>query len=363
MGVRDRRIRHKDGSVTVMRYITWYLPGSGKPVTRSLGPASRITKTRAKEILSDIKSDLRKNKYEQYTADDPTLFDYRDEYIRYVRDVIKKRSWDRDQVSLMHLCSVLGDIRLSLITSDDIITYQEKRLNDGRKPRTINIELSCLRHLFNIAKLRKKFYGDNPVSKIMMLEVNNEITRVLSFEEENRLISAAPVHFRDILICALATGMRRGEILSLKWDNVDLKRKKISIESATTKSKRLRRIPINSELYDIFVRLQNKNKSDYGFLNINNKPYASGSAIQSIFEAACKRAGIKNLRFHDLRHTVATRLVDKGVSIQRIAKLLGHRDVNMTYQRYSHPDKSLHEDVELLVRSNRDNYHDSHGSG
>ena len=97
MAVFDRRIKHKNGTVSVMRYITWYLPGSGTAVTRSLGPASKITKTRAKAILAKENADAKKNKH---GSDDPKLSEYVEQYIKYARDIRQKRSWQRDQISL-----------------------------------------------------------------------------------------------------------------------------------------------------------------------------------------------------------------------------------------------------------------------
>ena len=355
MGVRDRRIRHKDGSVTVMRYITWYLPGSGKPVTRSLGPASKITKTRAKEILSDIKTDLRKNKYEQYTAADPLLQEYAKQYIKYARDIQKKRSWGRDEIALKNLCKVLGELPLSRIGSSDLLLYQEKRLNDGRQPRTINIELSVLRRLLNIAKLQNKFDGDNPVSKIKFLEENYGTDRVLAPEEEKRLIQASPDHLRHVLLCALNTGMRRGEVVMLKWDNVDLAHSFILLESSTTKTKQTRKVPINSVLKDMLFMLQNKREHDYVFSNSLDQPFVSGEGIIKAFNLAKKRAKIKNFRFHDLRHTAATRMVESGIPLFTVGQILGHRNPKTT-MRYAHPDESLKQGVEALASFNHDNY-------
>lgn len=318
-----------------------------KQIKKTVGRASKVSKAVAKK---EYVSQERKYKNKPL-KENPTLNEFIPEYIEYVRDIAGKRSWDRDVISLKHLSTVLGTHRLFDINSKDIISYQKKRLKDGVSNRTVNLELSCLRHLFNIARVLHRYAGDNPVSAVKMLEVNNFVERVLSYDEQDRLLMEAPSHLQNILVCALATGMRRGEILSLKWSNIDLDKRHVIIESTNSKNKTTRRVPINSELFALFGQLKADNhNSEIVFLNALGKPYARASAIQGVFEKTKKKAEIENFRFHDLRHTVATRLVENDVPIQRIATYLGHKDVNMTYRRYSHPDQSLHDDAETLTR-------------
>ena len=358
MGVRDRRIKHKDGSVTVMRYITWYLPGSGKPVTRSLGPASKITKTRAKEILTDIISDLRKNKYEKYTADDPMFSDYAKDYIKYARDIQKKRSWDRDRIVIDNLLESFNGLRLSEITSDKIVEYQGKRLGQGKKPRTVNLELSCLNRMYNIADLQGKYKGSNPVKRVKALDQHYDSDRILTAEEEHRLMQAAPPYLGDIIVCALNTGMRRGEMLTLKWQNVNLDHDYLLLESSITKTKRNRRVPVNSILRNVFIRLRTERKGEHVFTDSLGIAPASANVIIYTFKVALRRANITGFRFHDLRHTSATRMVEAGVPLFTVGQILGHRNPQTT-MRYAHPDESLKRGVEALVDYNHDNYHGS----
>ena len=254
MAVRDRRIKHKNGTVSVMRYIIWYLPG-GKAVTRSLGPAALISKTRAKQILADIKADLRKKKY---STADPLLSEYVLEYIDYARYIQQKRSWDRDRIALEHITKELGDHRLSEITPDKLIKYQGKRLSQGKKPRTVNLELACLKRMYNIGALQDKFQDKNPVTQVKFLEQNYDSDRILSPEEEDRLLIASPSYLRNIILCALNTGMRRGEILNIKWDKVNLEQEYILLESTATKTKKARRVPINSILKEMLIELKDK---------------------------------------------------------------------------------------------------------
>ena len=135
-----------------------------------------------------------------------------------------------------------------------------------------------------------------------------------------------------IIVVALNTGMRKAEILNLKWDQVDLKARRIKVEK--TKSGKVRFIPVNNALHNVLNRLGSENgQCPYVFFNPETmKPYVD---MKKGFKAACRRAGIEGLRFHDLRHTFATRLVAKGADIETIRDLLGHHSITVT-QRYTH---------------------------
>ncbi|MCX8027680.1 MAG: site-specific integrase [Thermodesulfovibrionales bacterium] len=139
-----------------------------------------------------------------------------------------------------------------------------------------------------------------------------------------------------MVIMALHTGMRKGEILNLKWDNVDLKHGFILIEMS--KNGERREIPINNTLRETLISLVRRLDVPYVFYNKNTgKPYQSD--LKRSFNSALKRAGIKDFRFHDLRHAFTSHLVMAGVDITTVSKLLGHKSLTMTL-RYSHLSKS-----------------------
>jgi len=262
---------------------------------------------------------------------------------------VKKGSWSRDILAFKYLKPYFGDRRLSEITPKDVDDYKAFRLNDVA-PATVNRELEVLRHLFNLAERWKSFFGKNPVSQAKLLPLNNQKERILTHEEEKRLLASSSQSLRAIVICALNTGMRKGEIITLKWSNVDLDNNVITLEHTNTKSKKTRRIPINSVLRKLLLEQRLRTGvSDYVFLSSEGTPYLRQDSSNRAYEGACKRANIQGLRFHDLRHTSATRMIENGASIVAVSKILGHADLKTT-MRYSHPENSLIEAVESLTR-------------
>ena len=152
----------------------------------------------------------------------------------------------------------------------------------------------------------------------------------MELNEIDRLLRECSGHLNPIVIVALNTGMRRGEILNLKWENVDTNQRLIYIMGS--KSGEKREIPINNLLLELLKRLRRSSKSDYVFSHKDGSPFGK---VDKSFRSACKRAGIKDLRFHDLRHTFASHLVMSGVDLKTIQELLGHKSLEMTL-RYAH---------------------------
>jgi integrase len=150
-------------------------------------------------------------------------------------------------------------------------------------------------------------------------------------------------HLKPIVESALLTGMRRGELLSLKWEQI----RNGFIYLTETKSGKGRQIPINNRLTEVLkeVRRGNQLKSPYVFCDSQGRRFYQ---VRRSFTSACRRAGIEAFRFHDLRHTFASQLVMKGASLKAIQELLGHADLKMT-MRYAHlSQEHLKDSVNLL---------------
>jgi integrase len=144
---------------------------------------------------------------------------------------------------------------------------------------------------------------------------------------------------------ALLTGMRRGELLSLKWEHI--RNGFIYLEAAMVKSGKGRQIPVNDRLAEVLkeVRRGNQFKSEFVFCDSQDRRFY---AVKRSFTSACRRAGVEAFRFHDLRHTFASRLVMRGASLKAVQELLGHADLKMT-MRYAHlSHEHLRDSVNLL---------------
>jgi len=238
-----------------------------------------------------------------------------------------------------------GEKWLDEITELGVLAYVRKREEAGAKNNTINNELIVLQKTLNLAK-RGRYKTDDLIKWGNCKKAQEFRERVLSVEEQDKLIPELAEHLRPIVICALNTGMRRGEILSLKWRNIV--NNEIIIEAQNTKTKKQRRIPINRTLGQVLEILKSRNGFSefvfvYGEREIKD--------VQNGFSKACKRAGIEDFHFHDLRHTFASRLSEGGLRIESIQTVLGHSSIltTMRYINYQ-PVTELREAVESLDR-------------
>ncbi len=238
-----------------------------------------------------------------------------------------KRSWGRDELSIKHLNSFFNNKYLHEIGPLNIEMYKVERKRHVC-PSTVNRELACLKHMY-VKAIEWGKIDVSPASKVRLFREENQRTRYLEEEEIERLHEACSGHLKPILITALNTGMRKGEILSLKWVDVDLRNRVISILNSKNNEKR--EIPVNEDLFQALLRARKNPESSYVFCNEDGVPYRD---VKTGFKGALKRAKI-SIRFHDLRHTFASRLVMKGVDLKTVQELLGHKDVRMTL-RYSH---------------------------
>ncbi len=168
--------------------------------------------------------------------------------------------------------------------------------------------------------------------QVKLLEENNRRLRFLSKEECKALITSCDPHLKPIVIMALNTGCRKGEILSLEWDkHIDLRHGFITLDR--TKNGERKEIPINDTLRQTLQGLTRRLDVPYAFYDHGTgRPYRD---IKRSFKTALRRSGIKDFKFHDLRHTFASHLVMAGVDLTTVSKLLGHKDIKMTL-RYAH---------------------------
>ena len=198
------------------------------------------------------------------------------------------------------------------------------------------------------------YSADNPVTKVKLFsERDNLKERVLTADEETKLLAHCAPHLRPIVVFALNTGMRRGEILGLRWDQVDPAGKSVLVKR--TKSGRDRSIPLNDAAAGVIEAQRLTSPGSYVFPSTKGKEFMR--TVDHSFGHACSLAGIVGLRFHDLRHTFATRLIRRGADIITVQALLGHYAVTVT-QRYTHSGADeKRRAVEALARASESLLH------
>ncbi len=227
-----------------------------------------------------------------------------------------------------HLLGYFGRASLARITPEDIEGYQARR-KDGRKVSTVNRETILLRHLLSRA-VAWRYLLSNPATGVKQLRGENFKWRYLTFEEADRLLACCTGYLRLMVLVSLHSGIRKGELLALKWADIDFKQKVLTV--LNSKSGKSRHIDMNVELIDALRSVDRMVGSPYVFCKSDGKPFGD---IKVGFLAARKRAGLEDVRWHDLRHTFASWLVIKGTPIEEVMKLLGHASYEMTL-RYVH---------------------------
>ena len=319
-----------------LRGKSWYIDFyyEGKRYTAKVG---KVAKSVAEEKLDIKRSEVIRGEWKPKKIQ--ISFDkFKEEYLELTRGDKKPKSSLRDECSLKHLSKTFDGKMLSEINPLLIEKYKKTRKDEGAEAATINRELGCLRHMFNMAiawgKAQNYPFGFGK-NKVKFLKEPKGKDRILSEDEETRLLEAVRLptksqHLEPIIITALNTGMRKGEILNLKWSNVDFKTGHILVEE--TKNGEIRKVPMNKKLTETLERDKKASKGECVYSD-NGKPYGD---VKTGWWTALKNAGIENFRFHDLRHTFGSRLGMAGVDIRTIQELMGHKDIKMT-MRYSHP--------------------------
>jgi integrase len=241
-----------------------------------------------------------------------------------------------------------GDILLNAIDHNTIEEYLRFRIGKVR-PTTLNIELRALKSMLNTA-INWNLISSNPMMKIKQIRTNDNIPKMFTHSEINLIIeNAKPSWLKNIVILAVNTGMRRNELINLRWKDVDVSKKYLIVRntnSFTIKNRTERVIPINDNSLKVLRKINAEN--EYVFVGCNGQKIYPNYLTQC-FRDCLSQLSIRNDRsFHSLRHTFASWLVQRGVSIYEISKLLGHSDIRVT-QIYSHlQPENLKNAVELL---------------
>jgi integrase len=261
-----------------------------------------------------------------------------------LKPVQKLRSFDRIKGALGQVNAVMGDRIVGTIKVIDLEDYQIKRIEDGKALATIDMKISIVKTMIFKA-FDNDMIGGNTIKaykKVRKLLKRNANVRdrVLTMAEYRKLMQLLPHHTRAIVAIAVFTGMRKGEIMSLTWDKIDLKKRLIRLEASDTKDKEPRKIGISPELYLILNGIP-KAVHDNHVVLYNGKPIRD---IRGALVRACKDAGIQYGRFqggfifHDTRHTFNTNMRKAGANQSVTMEMTGHSTSDM-FERYNTIDE------------------------
>ncbi len=323
-------------------FIDYRLP-NGKRRQEKIGSSKKLAET----VLQKRKVAIAEGRYLDLLKQDKILFEaFASDYLN-LHCKQHKKSWVTDEYHIKDLERFFGGRYLYQITAQDVEHFKverlkehickekKKKINDEEKePKcistsTVNRQLATLRNMFNKAVSWGKLES-NPMKDVRSLKEPQSRLRFLEQEEIVKLLANSTKHLRPIVILALFTGMRKGEILGLKWHDVDIRRSVITL--LDTKNGDKREVPMNDHVKTAIIQVRKNPQSPYIFCNEEGNPRQD---IRKSFSTALKNSGIKGFRFHDLRHTFASQLVMSGANLNTVRELLGHKDITMTL-RYSH---------------------------
>ena len=261
---------------------------------------------------------------------------------RYRNDVLPQKRASTVYNQVYHLRwweAQLGHYALSAITPALIVEYRDK-LARTRENSTVRRYLAVLSHAFTVAVQEWEWVHENPFNKVSKLKEPGGRVRFLTDDERERLLDSCQVSRNSslytIVVLALSTGARRGELLSLHWADVDLKRGMLTFRK--TKNDETRAVPLTGYALNVLAHHTKTRRLDTTLV-FPDRTGTRPMSIREAFEYAVKRAGITNFRFHDLRHSAASYLAMGGASLAEIAEVLGHKTLQMT-KRYTHLTES-----------------------
>jgi integrase len=209
--------------------------------------------------------------------------------------------------------------------------FRQKRhsYNPAIKDATINRDLSTLRHILYWA-VDEQLLTANPLARMKMARERRIRSQVLSVAEENLLLAAAKDHLHTMTLMALSTGMRRGEITSQRWEDLDFSQKVLFVTRSKTPEGESREIPLTERLHEYLLQ---RRKETGLVIDFRGRPVR---IIKRTWKTALKNSGIRHVRFHDLRHTFNTRLMEAGVLQEIRMALMGHSPGSKVHATYTH---------------------------
>lgn len=354
MSVRQRKWTDKTGKVQTAWVVdvVFALPnGSEKRVTKTSPVNTRLG---ALEYERQLRGELLAGTYKQEQVKCITLAEFEAQFMEHATNNNKasQQKTKRD-ILRKHLIPAFGALKLDEITAEKVESYKAQKLKEDLKAKTVNNQLGVLHKALSLAVKWEKLAK---MPEFEWLDEDEAAFDFLTFEEADRLVSAFDPRWKNMAIVALNTGLRLGELSALQWDAIDLQVGRLRVirnvyrrTVGKPKGGKSREVPLNQKAIEA---LKDQRKRVVGptrvFLNGQNNPIDTYNGPSDWIARACRQAGLRNVGWHVLRHTFASHLVMRGVSLKAVQELLGHATLEMT-MRYAHLAPSIKADAVALL--------------
>jgi len=306
-------------------------------------------RTDAKEWAQQTEAEIKAGRYfKTVEAKKHTVADMID---RYVRDVLpaKRRTtreaqapqyrWWRERIGEL----LLSDVTPALVAgARDELASGTTRYGVRRSPSTVTRYMAALSHAYTMAVKEWGWVDDTPMRRVSKPKEPKGRVRFLSDDERTRVLEACrqsrDPYLSCVVLLAISTGMRRGEIMNLTWDRVDFDRRRLALLPEDTKNGTARALPLAGPALEELRALSRVRRIDTNLVfptRILGSAQPRPISVRAAWESALKHAGIEDFRFHDLRHTAASYLAMNGATLAEIAEILGHKTLAMV-KRYAH---------------------------
>lgn len=331
----DVKFRYPDGRIERVRQVS--------PVPTRRG---------AEQFERKLRDSLLDGSFGKEAKPEKTLADFCESFLIYSTNNNKPSAVYAKRISLKkHLLPFFARMKLKDIGIPEVERFKAEKLKKGLAPKSINNHLGVLRKMLNLAvEWRELPYAP----KVKQLRVPLQEFRFLNFEEADRFLAAADARWKPMLTIALRTGLRLGELLALKWEDIDLVAGRLVVrrtlwqgQEGSPKGGRMREVPL-SETAVATLKVHRHLRGDYVFCHEDGRRI-SHSEVKEVVPRFCKKAGLaKRLTWHHLRHSFASHLVMRGVALKAVQELLGHATIDMT-MRYAHLSPDVKRDAVQLL--------------
>jgi integrase len=343
----DVVVEHKDGRRERLRKVA---PVQNKRAAEAYEREVRL------ELIEGFAP--RKEVQDEKTVEVPKFAAFADVFMKTYAKTNNKPSEVATKESTLknHLVPAFGKLRLDAIGPERIEAFKAEKLEAKLAAKTVNNILTVLRRILAVAAEWGKLKS---VPHVRWLKVPDPEFDFLDFSEAKRLVIAADPEWKTMIVLGLRCGLRQGELLALLWDDIDLVAGRLMLKRSvargivgTPKSGKSREIPLSDDALAA-LKASRHLKGELVFCNERGGMLTKGECKWPLWKA-CKRAGLRRIGWHVLRHTFASHLAMRGVPLKAIQELMGHATIEMT-MRYAHLSPDVRRDAVKLL--------DDHGHG